>query len=328
MSILDKHLLLGEIEEQISNNLPKNQATSLLNQISNCFENYDISHIESTNEDQDSQELIKLFLNTKKLEGRSEQTIEHYQYVLNRLLQSVNVPLNKITIFHLRNYLSSEQERGISLKTLEGNRSIYSSCFGWLNREGLIDTNPCNNLAPIKQQKIIRKPFSPIEIQRIKEACVTSRDKALVYFFLSTGCRVGEVCALNKDQINFQEKEIVVFGKGSKQRTVYIDDVTAMMLKRYFIERKDKSEALFAGKGTDRLTPSGIRSILNKIGHRANVENVHPHRFRRTLATTLINHGMSIQEVATILGHDKLDTTMKYVYIDKTSIKNAYAKYS
>jgi site-specific recombinase XerD len=144
---------------------------------------------------------------------------------------------------------------------------------------------------------------------------------------LSTGCRISEICALNRNDIDIVNKEILVLGKGNKERTVFIDDVTAMLLQRYLEERKDDSEALFVGKGTSRLKPGGIRKILNAVATKAGVENTHPHRFRRTLATSLIDHGMPIQEVAAILGHEKLDTTMKYVYLNKTHVKNSYNKY-
>jgi site-specific recombinase XerD len=201
------------------------------------------------------------------------------------------------------------------------------SYFGWLQKEGLLEANPCANLAPIKCVKKVRVPYTEVDIERLKESCWCTRDKALIVFLLSTGCRISEVCGLNRDSIDFISGECTVLGKGNKERTVFIDDVTAMLLQRYLSERTDESPALFSGKGTKRMTPSGIRARLHNIAKKADIDNVHPHRFRRTLATTLINHGMQIQEVASILGHDKLDTTMKYVYIDKTKIKNSYRKF-
>lgn len=202
------------------------------------------------------------------------------------------------------------------------------SFFGWVQREGLIPNNPCGNLSTIKCGKEVRLPFSDVDIERLKETCETARDKALIAFLLSTGCRVGEVCGLNRADIDFANLECTVLGKGNKERTVYLDNVAAMQLRIYLNTRTDTCEALFAGKGSERLQAGGIRKRLNEIGEKAGVENVHPHRFRRTLATTLINHGMPIQEVAKILGHEKIDTTMTYVYIDKTNVKNAYRRYA
>ena len=219
------------------------------------------------------------------------------------------------------------KDRGLSDRTLEGIRSVFSSYFGWLQKEGLITKNPCANLGPIKYMKKVRLPFSDVELHKIKEACKSKRDLAIVYFLLSTGCRISEVCALNRDSIDFDKKECVVLGKGNKERKVYIDNVTAMILQRYLDERTDASEALFAGKGTDRMKPGGMRKLLNGIADRAGVENVHPHRFRRTLATNLINRGMTIQEVANILGHENINTTMTYVFVDQANVHNSYERY-
>lgn len=327
MSVLDKQNFLKEVENEISNILPKTKTKTLITQISNVLTTYDVEQTNTTQTAADSQELLNLFLNAKKIEGKSPKTIQRYKYIINRLLKATNIPLSKITIFHLRNYLSAERERGISFKTLEGNRSVYASCFGWLFKEGLIETNPCANLAPIKQQKVVRKPYTPVEIERLKEACITTRDKALICFLLSTGCRISEVCNLDRDQIDFQNMEVIVLGKGNKQRVVYIDDIASMALENYLNERKDNSPALFIGRGGKRLQPGGVRKSLHLIGARAHVENVHPHRFRRTLATNLINHGMAIQEVAAILGHENINTTMTYVYINKTNVQNSYRKY-
>ncbi len=170
-------------------------------------------------------------------------------------------------------------------------------------------------------------PFSSVDIERLKENCNNVRDKAIICFLLSTGCRIGEVVSLNKNDIDFQKKQCKVLGKGNKERIVYLDDITIFFLKKYFSERVDNYEALFIGKGSFRMTPGGIRRVLVKLGEKAGVENVHPHRFRRTLATNLIYRGMPIQEVAKILGHEKLDTTMKYVYIDNNNLKFSYNKF-
>lgn len=216
----------------------------------------------------------------------------------------------------------------IADRTLEGYRTVFSSFFGWLYKEKLIQDNPCANLGPIKHMKKVRVPYSEVELEKLKEACQTVRDKTIIYFLLSTGCRISEICGLDRDDIDFMTLECTVLGKGNKERTVFLDDITAMMLKRYLAERKDNSPALFIGKGSERMTPGGVRFRLKTIAERAGVQNVHPHRFRRTLATNLIDRGMPIQEVASILGHDNINTTMTYVYIKKENVKNAYRKYA
>jgi len=222
----------------------------------------------------------------------------------------------------------AEKERGISNGTLDGIRSTLSSYFGWLQKEGLIEKNPCGNLGTIKCAKVVRQPYSSEDLERLKEGCKTLRDKAIVSFLLSTGCRISEVCGLNRDDIHFDTLECKVLGKGNKERIVYLDAVSAMFVKRYLNGRKDDNPALFVGKFKERLEPGGTRIMLKALERRTGVENIHPHRFRRTLATNLISRGMAIQEVAAILGHERIDTTMKYVCLDKSAVKNSYRKYA
>lgn len=327
MSISAKQMMLRDIEKQLGNILTVNNTNAVMSMLLDQIAQY---NIEASNDGYsiDSEDLISAFIEAKQIEGRSPKTTERYAYVIRRMLEVVKVPIRKITIYHLRSYLMGMRERGISDSTIEGVRSVFSSFFGWLQKEGLIDANPCANINTIKCAKIVRKPFNDVDIERLKESCKCVRDRTIISFLLSTGCRIGEVCKLNRDDIDFQNLECKVHGKGKKERVVYINNVTAMLLKRYFAERLDNSEALFIGKGSERLTPGGVRFRLNTIARKAGVDNVHPHRFRRTLATNLINHGMSIQEVAAILGHDKIDTTMRYVFIENEHVKNSYRKYA
>ena len=329
MSLLDKKLYLADLEERLNAYVPANDVRRIIESAADALCSYELETAkEDGAADDDGQNMIKLFLDAKAVEGRSPKTIEQYGYVLNRLRIGVGAPLGRVTVHHLRGWIMREKERGVSLRTLEGYRYVLSSFFGWLHKEELISKNPTANLKPIKVTKVIRKPFSSMEIEQLKEAAKTTRDKAIVAFLLSTGCRISEVCQLNVLDIDMQARAVTVLGKGSKERRVYLDDVAVMYLRRYFRERCDDSEALFVGKGSERLTPDGVRYALKRIEARSGVENVHPHRFRRTLATNLISHGMAIQEVAAILGHDKIDTTMTYVYIDQRSVENAYRKYA
>lgn len=329
MPLLDKKLYLADLEARLNDFVPANDVRRIIEQAADALMSYDVITMPtdgSTPDDSDS--LMKLFLDAKGVEGRSKGTIDHYRYVLGRLKEDTNVPFAKMTVHHLRSWLMAEKDRGISLRTLEGNRYVLTSFFGWAWKEELIPKNPTNNLAQIKQQKVIRKPYSSVELEKLKETAANTRDLAIIAFLLSTGCRISEVCALNVLDIDFRSRSVKVLGKGNKERVVYLDDVCVMYLERYFKERTDDKEALFLGKGTERLTPHGVRAMLKRIEARSGVENVHPHRFRRTLATNLINHGMPIQEVAAVLGHDKIDTTMRYVYIDQRNVENAYRKYA
>lgn len=328
MSIAAKMVMMRDLERQLGSMLTADDVQRVMQALSDQLSRYDMEAAAGSYVEGESDDYLNAFLDAKQIEGRSAKTIERYRYMLSRILGEIRVPVRDITIYHLRNYLMQMKKRGIGDSTIEGTRSIMNSFFSWLQREGMIERNPCGNINTIKCAKKIRLPFSDTEIERLKEASTGARDKALICFLLSTGCRISEVCALDRTDIDFHSMEVTVLGKGNKERTVFIDGVTAMLLKRYLASRKDTLPALFVGKGSERMTPGGIRFMLKDIEQRSGVENVHPHRFRRTLATSLINHGMPIQEVAAILGHDKLDTTMKYVYISKTNVKTAYQKYA
>lgn len=327
MSIEAKQALIKEVERAMCDVLTVGEMSTVIKALTDKLSRYNVERAD-TEVGQEFNDMLNAFLDAKRIEGRSDKTIERYRYILTKAIQKMNAPIRDITVFHLRGYLMDEKRRGICDNTLEGYRNIFSSFFGWIHKEGLIDSNPCANLNAIKCQKKVRLPYSSVDVEKLKECCATDRDKALISLLLSTGCRISEVCGINRDDIDFVNRECIVLGKGNKERTVFLDDVTCMLLKRYLDSRKDNYEAIFIGKGTDRLHPSGVRRMLNTIAQRASVENVHPHRFRRTFATGMIGRGMPIQEVAAILGHEKLDTTMKYVYLNKDSVRNTYRKYS
>ena len=328
MSLIDKQMFMRDLEKRLGSFLPASEIHRIMIETDAALIDYDVESSPSEESDSDSEDLLQYFLDAKRVEGKSDKTVKRYQYILTRLLTDTRVPFSKMTVYHIRKYYEAERQRGIASSTLEGYRNIYSSFFGWLCREGLISQNPMNNLTAIKQPKIVRKPFSAVDIAKMDEAAETTRDRALIAFLLSTGCRVSEVCSVNRDQINWQELCLTVRGKGDKDRTVYIDDVTAMLLQRYLEERQDDDPALFCGLNSCRLAANGIRAMLKRIEKLSGVENVHPHRFRRTLATSLIDKGMPIQMVATILGHEQIDTTMRYVFIQERNVANDYRKYA
>ena len=328
MSIIDKQTFASEMSKRLSDKLTAKDVELVVGELMFQLAHYDMLRRNDDYGKQDFEDMLKLFADTKRIEGRSEKTMEHYLYILRRFHDYSNTPIREITVFHIRQFLSYEKARGISDRTLTGYRDVFSSFFGWLHREGLLPHNPCANLMPIKYRKEIRKPYSDVDIEKLKEACTNIRDKAIISFLLSTGCRISEVCGLNRGDIDFSNLECTVLGKGNKERTVYIGDVAAMQLSEYLDSRKDSYEALFIGKGSDRLQPHGVRTMLKRIEEKSGVENVHPHRFRRTLATNLITHGMPIQEVASVLGHDRIDTTMTYVYLDAFRVKSSYRRYS
>lgn len=326
MGMAEKATFLKAFEHELSDHVTATTLANVLSIASNILGGYDVVRVEAENPDKD--DLLHAYVSAMQIQGRSEKTINRYVYTIKRMMEKVNVSTRQITVYHLRRYLAEEKDRGICDSTLEGTRQIFSAYFNWLQREGLLLQNPTANLGTIKCQKKVKRIYSDIDVERLKYECANVRDRAIICFLLSTGCRISEMTQLNRDSINFATLECTVLGKGNKERTVFLDAVSGMLIKEYLNTRKDECPALFAGKGSERLTPGGVRFMLRKLSEATGIENVHPHKFRRTLATNLIRHGMPIQEVASVLGHDKLDTTMQYVVLDKTDVRNSYFKYA
>lgn len=276
-------------------------------------------------------DLLRKFIATKRIEGKSEATLRRYHDACYMMVHSLNRPLPEISTYDLRYYLAEyKHRRKVSNRTLDGLRRCFSSFFGWLAAEGLIGRNPCTSLAQIKYTKTIKKPYSAPEMERLKQVCTNIRDLALLEFLYASGCRVSEVVRLDRSDINFLTRDAVVLGKGNKERTIYLTPVSLMHLSDYLNSRTDNNPALFASikAPNNRLSKSGIETALKVIGKRAGVENVHPHRYRRTLATNLLDRGANIQDVAAILGHADLKTTQVYCYISQQNVQAAYRRYA
>ncbi|MCD8156508.1 MAG: tyrosine-type recombinase/integrase, partial [Clostridiales bacterium] len=284
---------------------------------------------DATAPDYSGEELLKKFIATKRIEGLSERTIRRYTDTNLELIRFLRKPLYEVTTFDLRFYLSYRREQGrVYNRTLDGMRRCYSSFFGWLSAEGLIGRSPCASLAQVRYRKEIKKPYSAVELEKLREACQGIRDLALMDFLYSTGCRVSEVADLDVEDVDFATGECHVLGKGNKERIVYLSPVAAMHLEVYLNSRKNRRGALFVGRGNKLLSKNGIEAAVKRIGEAAGVDNVHPHRFRRTLATNLLDRGMNIQDVAVILGHADLKTTLIYCYISLSNVRAAYYKYA
>lgn len=272
--------------------------------------------------------LLRKFLATKRIEGKSENTLEHYSRTLHIFLLKLDRRLYEVTTFDLRYYLAAYKEKKkVSNRTLDNVRKVLSSFFGWLADEGFIAKNPCRSLKQIKYDKVIRKPFSKEEMEKLRTACTNLRDLALVHFLYSTGCRVSEVVMTDIQDVDLESRELVVYGKGGKERIVYLTEVATMYLEQYISQRTDSSKALFIGKGSKRIQKNAIESIVRNLGKGAGVRNVHPHRFRRTLATNMINNGAPIQIVQAILGHEDIRTTQVYYTVCQENVKRSYGLY-
>ena len=326
MAIESKVTLLKGLERQLANQITAADMSKVLSAVADQLAAFEVVQVDAGAPGPD--DLLDAYMAAMRIQGRSEKTIERYVYLIGRMRSTLQIPTREITVYYLRKYLAQEKARGISDRTLEGTRQVFSAYFNWLQREGLIESNPTANLGAIKCQKKIKVTYTEVDIEKLKFGCRTLRDRAIIAFLLSTGCRISEMTQLDRDDIDLNNLECTVLGKGNKERTVYLDPVTGMLIKAYLESRTDDFPALFIGKGSVRLKPGGVRFMLNKVADRAQVEHVHPHKFRRTMATNLIRHGMPIQEVAAILGHDKLDTTMQYVVLDKSEVRNAYRKFA
>lgn len=326
MSFEAKAVLLNEMERALSTEITAAEMARVLTILSDKLGNCDL--VKNNREANEPDDLLEAYTSALSVEGKSPKTIERYTYIIGRMRKALNTPTRSITVYHLRKYLADEKARGISDRTLESTRQVFSAYFNWLQREGLIQSNPTANLGAVKYAKKIKDTYSEVDAEKLKFLCKSVRDRAIILFLGSTGCRISEVTQLNRDDVDLNTLECTVLGKGNKERTVYLSPVAGMMIREYLASRTDDNPALFIGKRKERLTPHGIRFMLTELADRAGVDHVHPHKFRRTLATNLIRHGMPIQEVAAILGHDKLDTTMQYVVLDKTDVKNSYRKYA
>lgn len=271
--------------------------------------------------------LVRKFIATKKLEGKSERTLKKYQPELEKLVDFLNKKLYEVDTYDLRLYLALYKDnRKITNRTLDNIRKTISSFFGWMHDEGLISRNPAKALKQIKYEKIVRKPFTVVERDKIKNACKLERDLALTEFLYASGLRVSEVISLNRNSIDFITREATVIGKGGKERKFYLSPICSEYIVRYLRTRMDNNEALFVSTKAPntRLTKEGVELIVKTIGRRAGVDNVHPHRFRRTLATDLVRKGVPIQDVAKILGHSDLRTTQVYVSLDQETVRYHY----
>lgn len=273
--------------------------------------------------------ILKRYKACLVIAGRSEKTVAQYERTVKKLFIALQKNYTDMTVSDLRFFLAYEKSRGVSNRTLENTRVQISAFFSWLLEEELINKNPCRSITPIKYTKEVKLPFSTVEIDAIRSACKTKKERAIVEFLLSSGVRVSELCTIRISDVNFDTLAVVVReGKGSKQRTVYINDLTSKHLIEYLSKRNVAGDYLFYNKAKQPLNPGGVRHILKTIEERAGIANVHPHRFRRTFATGLANRGMDIQEIGKLLGHSNLNTTLTYVYTSDEKVRTSYLRYS
>ena len=277
-----------------------------------------------------NKEYLAKFLEAKKMEGCSERTIKYYKVTVEQLLNKIIRPIRRITTEEMRKYLVVYQKINNCGKTTVDNiRRNISSFFSWLEEEDYILKSPMRRIHKIRAEKLVKNVITDEDIEKLRDGCTCLRDVAMIDLLYSTGIRVGELVRLNRSDINFSERECVVFGKGDKERKVYFDAKSKVHLINYLNTRKDNNPALFVSldKPNDRLKISGVEIRLRQLGRKLNLDRVHPHKFRRSMATRAIDKGMPIEQVQKILGHSQIDTTMQYAIVNQNNVKAAHRKY-
>ncbi|MCR5798559.1 MAG: tyrosine-type recombinase/integrase [Lachnospiraceae bacterium] len=276
-----------------------------------------------------SEELLDLFLTTKRLEGRSEKTLRQYRITLSKLFECVGKNVCVMNTEDIRVFLMRYQaERAVTKATIDNIRRTLSSYFKWLEDENYIYKSPMRRIHKIKTILSIKETYADEDLERLRDDCEELRNLAIIDILNSTGMRVGELERLDINDVDFDERECIVLGKGEKERVVYFDARTKLHLMKYLASRTDSEPALFVSirRPYKRLHASGVQSMLKKAGTISNVGHVHPHKFRRTMATTAIDRGMPIEQVQRLLGHEKIDTTLNYAMVKQSNVKMAHKK--
>ena len=279
---------------------------------------------------EENKKLLYLFISAKKVEGCSSKTLVYYENTINCFLDKIEVALSRIETNDIREYLAKYQEEKKSSKvTIDNMRRIFSSFFAWLEDEDYIAKSPVRRIHKIKTNVLVKDVLSDEELENLRDNCDEIRDLAIIDLLSSTGIRIGELIKLNREDINFQERQCVVFGKGNKERTVYFNARTKIHLQKYLSTRDDNNSALFVSLHAphNRMSINGIEYRLKELGKKLNIAKVHPHKFRRTLATMAIDKGMPIEQVQCLLGHVRIDTTLHYAMVNQNNVKMAHRKF-
>lgn len=277
-----------------------------------------------------NEEYLGMFLAAKRIEGCSERTIHYYRVTIEKMLQSMTEPVRKITTEDMRSYLSDYQKQNNCTKvTVDNVRRNISSFFSWLEEENYILKSPMRRIHKIKTNQQVKEIITDEDIEKIRDKCTCKRDLAMIDLLYSTGIRVGELVNLNISDIDFEARECVVLGKGGKERKVYFDAKAKLHIRDYIDSRDDNNPALFVTLDApyDRLKISGVEIRMRNLGRKLNLSRVHPHKFRRTMATRAIDKGMPIEQVQKILGHSQIDTTMQYAMVNQNNVKTSHQKY-
>lgn len=322
--------IIIDIQKKLKDDFDSKQLSILSDVLARELEKYEITIKNNECRVNDNKTLIESFISAKKIEGCSNKTLDYYSKTIYQTVEMIGKPIIAIKTEDLRIYLSNFQEQRKSSKvTIDNIRRILSSFFAWLEDEDLIIKSPVRRIHKVKFGKVVKETLTDEELEKLRDNCKTTRDLAMIELLSSTGMRVGELVNLNIEDIDFNERECIVFGKGDSEREVYFDAKTKLHLIRYLEMRDDENNALFVSlKGNhERLKINGVEAAIKKLGNRTGIKNVHPHKFRRTMATNAINKGMPIEQVQKLLGHVRIDTTLHYAMVNQNNVKISHRRY-
>ena len=323
-----KQKIINETVQEMLPFLNNAQTEKLQEVLLHTLWKYEVTELDSNQEEE--QDFVELFLSAKRIEGCSEKSLSYYEATIRTMLNSVEKGVKEIGTDDIRSYLTQYQtEKHSSRVTIDNIRRILSSFFSWLEDEDYILKSPVRRIHKVKTASNIKETYSDETLELMRDNCCEIRDLALIDILASTGMRVGELVLLNRNDINFNERECVVFGKGDKERMVYFDARTKLHLQTYLDSRVDDDPALFVSLKApySRMSIGGIESRLRNMGKNLGIKKVHPHKFRRTLATMAIDKGMPIEQLQQLLGHKRIDTTLQYAMVKQSNVKIAHRKY-
>lgn len=325
-----KDAKIAEVLQEMLPYLDNSQMEQLQRVLQHTFWNCSVEEKQDGEPSEQTPDMVDLFLASKRVEGCSEKTLTYYKATIEASINEIGKQIRHITTEDLRSYLTEYQrKRHSSRVTLDNIRRILSSFFSWLEDEDYILKSPVRRIHRVKTSTVIKETYTDEALETMRDNCTELRDLAMIDLLASTGMRVGEMVLLNQDDIDFNERECIVFGKGDKERLVYFDARTKIHLQNYLASRTDTEQALFVSLKAPykRLQIGGVESRLREMGKRLDIPKVHPHKFRRTLATVAIDKGMPIEQLQQLLGHQRIDTTLKYAMVKQSNVKLAHRKY-
>lgn len=325
-----KMTLVRNFENALAYKLPADQAAMIVEMLIKVLDDFEVSEAcrEIAVRDDRNDRLLKQYCACLYVDGKSEKTIYQYRNSCRKLAEALGKSFDEMGAYDIRYFLACEKGRGLSNRSLENIRANLSAFFQWMTKEDIISKNPCMAINPIKYDDVIRKPFSDVDIDKMRSSCRSKKERAVIELLLSSGIRVSELTALQVQDINMADMSVHVrCGKGGKGRVTYTTPVALKHICDYWDARPEDGNMAFYNNKHEAINPGGIRHMLKMLGSRAGVDNVHPHRFRRTFATGLANRGMDIQDIKSLLGHANIETTMEYVCVDSTKVSASYRQH-